>query len=65
MRDPKPHGKPQQNLQGLIDEYLAHGGRITQCPPGPSDRLTSKHSYGMHVRKAVKQAKPGSAKVDS
>jgi hypothetical protein len=63
MRDSKPPGKPQQNLQGLIEEYLAHGGQVTHCPPGPSDQLTYNRSYDMHVRKAVKQAKPGSAKV--
>jgi hypothetical protein len=64
MTTSKPPGKPQQNLQGLIEEYLAHGGQVTHCPPGPSDQLTSKHFYSMPVRKVVKQAKPGSVKVD-
>jgi hypothetical protein len=64
MKDSKPLGDRKQSLQDLVNEYLAHGGQVTHCPPGPSDQLTYKRSYGMHARKAVKPAKPGSVKVD-
>lgn len=32
------------SLEALTEAYLAKGGTITRCAPGPSENVTYKHS---------------------
>jgi hypothetical protein len=48
-------GSPN-DLNSLIDEYIAKGNKVTQCPPGPSEEVVYKNQYRRRPKKA--EAKP-------
>ena len=51
-------GSPN-DLNSLIDEYIAKGNKVTQCPPGPSEEVVYKNQYRRRPKKA--EAKPEEA----
>jgi hypothetical protein len=51
-------GSPN-DLNSLIDEYIAKGNKVTQCPPGPSEEVVYKNQYRRRPKKA--EAKPEDA----
>ena len=38
--------------EAMIAQYLARGGKVTKCPPGPSDNVV--YRTGPRVRRAAK-----------
>ena len=39
------------DLDTLVDEYLAKGNKITKCPPGPSEEVVYKNQYRKRPKK--------------
>ena len=44
--------------EAMIAQYLARGGKVTKCPPGPSDNVVYRN--GPRFRRAAK-AQPENA----
>ena len=59
MKSYKSQGGSPNDLNSLIDEYIAKGNKVTQCPPGPSEEVVYKNQYRRRPKKA--EAKPEEA----
>jgi hypothetical protein len=51
MKSQKSQTGSINNLNALVDEYLARGNKITQCPPGPSEEVVYKNQYRKRPKK--------------
>jgi uncharacterized protein YukJ len=56
MKSYKSQVGSTNDLNSLIDEYIAKGNKVTQCPPGPSEEVVYKNQYRRRPKKA--EAKP-------
>jgi hypothetical protein len=65
MSEPKRSSGREPDLQSLIEQYLAQGGPVTQCPPGPSDTLVYKRSFTTPKRKPEATARSMPAELDA
>jgi len=62
MKSHKSQVGSTHDLNSLIDEYLAKGNKVTQCPPGPSEEVVYKNQYRRRPKKA--EAKPEEVKPE-
>jgi hypothetical protein len=51
----KPSGSREPELQSLIEQYLAQGGTVTSCPPGPSETVVYKRPFTKPKKKLAPQ----------
>jgi len=56
MKTQKRQVGSTNDLDALVDAYLAKGNKITQCPPGPSEEVVYKNQYRKRPKKP--DAKP-------
>ena len=56
MKSYKSQVGSTNDLNSLIDEYIAKGNKVIQCPPGPSEEVVYKNQYRRRPKKA--EAKP-------
>ena len=52
-----------KSMQDLIEQHLAKGGSVTQCPPGPSEQVTYKNAY--HGRGSAKSRNQNAKKTEA
>lgn len=64
MKSQKSQVGSIDDLNALVDEYLAKGNKITQCPPGPSEEVVYKNQYRKRPKKPESAAAPAEAPAD-
>ncbi|WP_158047593.1 hypothetical protein [Skermanella pratensis] len=65
MKSQKSQVGSINDLNALVDEYLAKGNKITQCPPGPSEEVVYKNQYRKRPKKPDAAAAPAEAPADA
>ena len=64
MKSQKSQVGSIDDLNALVDEYLAKGNKITQCPPGPSEEVVYKNQYRKRPKKPDAAAAPAETPAD-
>lgn len=44
-KDPRTKAEQSRDLEAEVSKFLAKGGTVTRCQPGPSESVAYKHSF--------------------
>ncbi|HYD99388.1 MAG TPA: hypothetical protein VEH84_08395 [Alphaproteobacteria bacterium] len=58
MRNQKAPPISESERKAMMEAFVARGGTIKQCPPGPSEDIVYKNSYGKRSGGRKAAAKP-------